>query len=516
MLTREAVVVGLLAAGLGSVAGLPLARWLHGRFVALGTIPDRLDLVTGPAPLVAAVLATVAAAVLAARVAARRPTRWHAAAALTGVEPPRRSAVTTGAGVVLLAVGAGGSVALRFLHTEPAAMPVSMLAVVVAAAGLALLGPVVGHLAGAAVAVPLRLLAPTTGDLATEHVRADGRRFAAVAAPMTLAVAMAVTVLSTGTTLAGAAHDEVRDGTVAAYALHPTAGGVPADLVAAARRTPGVTAVTSVLHSTVWIGENRFPADGVTPAGLDTTTDLGVTDGSMSGLGEGTVALSTATAAGLGFHVGDTLALRLGDGTPVHPRIVATYTRGLGFGALTLPYGLLAAHVDVPMATSVLVAAPPSAGPALGALTAADPGVALLDAAAATDPRTTSSDAAVRYLALGLVVGFAAISVVNTLVIATLERRRELALLRAVGATRRQALRMIRVETLAAVATGLLLGAAVGGSTLSGFAAGMTGTSLPSVSGAECAAVVVVTCLLAHLGTATPARVILRNPGLPG
>ena len=77
-----------------------------------------------------------------------------------------------------------------------------------------------------------------------------------------------------------------------------------------------------------------------------------------------------------------------------------------------------------------------------------------------------------RYLALGLVVGFAAISVVNTLVIATLERRRELALLRAVGATRRQALRMIRVETLAAVATGLLLGAAVGGSTLSGFAAG--------------------------------------------
>ena len=48
-----------------------------------------------------------------------------------------------------------------------------------------------------------------------------------------------------------------------------------------------------------------------------------------------------------------------------------------------------------------------------------------------------------------------------------------------------------------------------------GFAAGMTGTALPTVSAPACAAVVLVTCLLAHLATATPARLMLRHPGLP-
>jgi putative ABC transport system permease protein len=163
----------------------------------------------------------------------------------------------------------------------------------------------------------------------------------------------------------------------------------------------------------------------------------------------------------------------------------------------------------------VLVAAPAAAEPALRALAAAHPGTRLVDGAALAGPEATTGDAAVRYLALGLVVGFAAISVVNTLVVATLDRRRELALLRALGATRRQSLRLLRAETLAAVVTGLLLGTAVGGSTLAGFAAGMTGTALPTVSAPACVVVVAVTCLLAHLGTATPARLMLRHPGLP-
>jgi putative ABC transport system permease protein len=271
-----------------------------------------------------------------------------------------------------------------------------------------------------------------------------------------------------------------------------------------------------VLHSTVWVGDNRYSAEGVTPAGLTTTMDLGVTRGSIRDLGDDTVALSTVAASELGADVGDTLALQLGDGTPARLQVVAVYTRGLGFGAITLPYQLLAGHVDVPMAATVLVAAPASAEPALRVLAAAHPGIHLVQGADLAGSFTTTGDGAVRYLALGLVVGFAAISVVNTLAMATFDRRRELALLRALGATRRQTLRMLRAETLASVATGLVLGAAVGGATLAGFAAGMTGTVVPGVSVPACAAVIVVTCLLAYLGTAAPARLLLRNPRVPG
>lgn len=515
MLTGEALLVSMIAAALGSIAGLPLAGWLHSLFVSSGTIPARLHLVSSPLPLVAAALATIAAAVLAARVAARRPTRGAAAAALAAAEPPHRSTITLGAGVAVLLAGAGAMIGLAALHSDAAAMPVSMLAVVAAAAGLMLLGPAVGRAAAAAISAPLRLLARISGYLAAENINANTRRFAAVSAPMTLAVAMAVIVLFTQTTLASAAQREARDGTIAPYALASAGQGVPADVATAARSTPGVTAVTQVLHSTVWIGKNRYPAQGVTPAGLDITMNPDVTQGSIRNLAAGTAAISATTASGLGEHVGDTLTLRLGDGTPARLRVVAIYTRGLGFGALTLSYQLLAAHVNVPMAATVLVAAPAATEPGLRALAAAHPGIRLLDGAALASQPAMASDAAVRYIALALVVGFAAISVVSTLAMATLGRRRELALLHAVGATRRQLLRMLRAETLAAIATGLLLGATVGGSALAGFAAGMTGTALPAASASACAAIIAATCLLAYLGTALPAHLMLRTLRLP-
>jgi putative ABC transport system permease protein len=514
MLSRESLAVGIVAAGLGSLAGIPLAGWLHGRFVAYGAIPERLRLVTGALPPLAAVLATIGAAWIAARVAARHATRVRPTAALAeSATSSRRLAAGTGIlGAVVVAAGTGALILLPSLHTEPAAMPVTMLTVVAWATGLALLGPLVARVAAGALAGPLRLLSRTGGYLAGENLVANTRRLASVVAPTTLAVGMAVTVLCVETTLGGAAGRQATQGVVAAYALRGAGAGIPADVVDGVSATPGVTAVTQVLRGTVWIDKNRYPAQGVTPDGLRSTLDLGVVDGDIGTLGQQEVALSTTTAAGLGKHVGDTLALRLGDGTPVSLRIVATYSRGLGFGALTLPYALLAGHVDVPLAAAVLVAAPASTGPALRALAGRYPGVQLLDGTAFGAARVSTNDAAVRYIALGLVVAFAAIAVVNALAMTTVDRRREFALLRLVGTTRRQVMRMLRFETLAAVLTALVLGGAVGGATLAAFAWGMTGSAVPSVSLPACAVIAGGVALLAYLGTAAPARFALRRP----
>lgn len=513
MLSREAVALGVVAACLGSLAGGPLAHWLHARFVAYGAIPGRLALISGPLPALAAVLATVGAGWLAALVAARHATRISPTAALTEAATASRR-LGVGAAVVgamLVAAGAGAIAVLRALHTQPAAVPVTMLAALACASGLALLGPLVGRAAAAVFAVPLRLLPGTAGYLAAENTRANPRRLAAAAGPMTLAVAMTVTVLFVETTLAGAAHRQAQAGTVAAYALRGGGAGVPADVAEAARSTSGVTAATQVLHSTVWIGKNRYPAQGVTPTGLQSTMDLQVRDGNLRDLDDDAVAVSTVTATGLGARVGDTLALQLGDGTPVSLRIAATYQRALGFGALTLPYPLLAAHVDVPLASTVLIATDAAAEPALRALVAVHPGLQLLDRASAQAQNASTNDAAVRYIALGLVIAFTAIAVVNTLAMTTIERRLELALLRRVGATRHQALRMLGAETLAAVLTALLLGGAIGLAILTAFAQGMTGSPAPTVSAAGVAAVVGLVLLLAYLGTIVPARIVLRS-----
>ena len=65
-------------------------------------------------------------------------------------------------------------------------------------------------------------------------------------------------------------------------------------------------------------------------------------------------------------------------------------------------------------------------------------------------------------LLLALSVGIAILGIVNTLALSVLERTRELGLLRAVGMSRRQVKRMVRVESVLVAVFGGLLGLAVG------------------------------------------------------
>ncbi|MFI8461886.1 FtsX-like permease family protein [Kitasatospora sp. NPDC085464] len=116
---------------------------------------------------------------------------------------------------------------------------------------------------------------------------------------------------------------------------------------------------------------------------------------------------------------------------------------------------------------------------------------------------TKASDIWLRQAELGLLVCFAAVSTVNTLVALTADRRREFALLRLVGATRRQLLRMLTAEALLTTAVGVLLGAAVAAAATGAFSRAVRGTVVPVVPGAGCAWVV--------LGAA-----VLTVPGIVG
>ncbi|GHF67592.1 hypothetical protein GCM10018790_51950 [Kitasatospora xanthocidica] len=103
---------------------------------------------------------------------------------------------------------------------------------------------------------------------------------------------------------------------------------------------------------------------------------------------------------------------------------------------------------------------------------------------------TKASDVWLRQAELGLLVCFAAVSTVNTLVALTADRRREFALLRLVGATRRQLLRMLSVEAVLTTVVGVLLGAAVAVAASGAFSWAVRGTVVPAMPGAGCAWVV--------------------------
>ncbi|MFF4267991.1 FtsX-like permease family protein [Streptomyces virginiae] len=516
MIGREALLVGLAAGVAGALAGLPLAAWLHGRFVAAGVVPVTLERTAGVFPMFAAVAAGLLGAWAAARITGRRIARIRPAEALAeaAVERGRPGRGRGVLGVLLLAGGAVLVVVLGSLRTEPASTPVTFLAVVVLAGAVSLLGPLLVRAATALLAGPLRLAGPG-GHLATANLRGNATRMASAVTPLALLIGMTCTVLFITPTLGDAARAQARDGIRAQWVLAAQGPGVTREAAERIRRTPGVTAATEIVRTSVRVGLTKYAAQGVTPAGLTRTWDPEVTGGSLDGFGEGNAAVSELAADQLGLRPGSPLKLTLGDGTPVTLTVSAVYARGLGFGDLTLPQKLVAAHADNPLADSVLVAAEPGSGTGreqLAAAVAAFPGVRVLSATDADAARAERQDAGaeINLLAMGLVLAFTAIAVVNTLAMSTAERFREFAMLRLAGAKRRQVLRMLRAEALAVALIGTALGSGIALAVLTAFSVGMTGAAAPAVLPVAYAAVVGVAGLLALAATALPGRAALR------
>ncbi|MFE2880381.1 FtsX-like permease family protein [Streptomyces roseus] len=516
MIGREALLVGLAAGVAGALAGLPLAAWLHGRFVASGVVPANLERTAGVFPMFAAVGASLLGAWAAARITGRRIARIRPAEALAeaAVERGRPAWIRIAIGVLLLAGGAVLVAVLSALRTEPASTPVTFLAVVVFAAAVSLLGPLLVRGAAAVLAGPLRLAGPG-GYLATANLRGNATRMASAVTPLALLIGMTCTVLFITPTLGDAARAQARDGVRAGWVLAAQGPGVSGGAAERVRRTPGVTAATEIVHTSVRVGLTKYGAQGVTPAGLTRTWDPGVTGGSLDGFDEKSVAVSELVADQLGLKPGSPLELALGDGTPVTLTVSAVYARGLGFGDLTLAHDLVAAHVDNPLADSVLVAAEPGTGrEQLAAAVAGFPGVGVLSARDADAGRAERQQAGaeINLLAMGLVLAFTAIAVVNTLAMSTSERLREFAMLRLAGAKRRQVLRMLRMEAVAVVLIGAALGSGIALAVLTAFSVGMTGAAAPAVLPVVYVGVVGVAGLLALAATALPGRVALRVP----
>ncbi|MGR3869303.1 FtsX-like permease family protein [Streptomyces graminifolii] len=434
------------------------------------------------------------------------PTRRHFAHPHRNHPHPTRTRLL--ACLPLLALGIALVALLSQLRTEPASTPVTFLAVVVLSTSVALLGPLLVKAATFVGGGTLRRTGPC-GRLAVANLRGNATRMASVVTPITLLIGMTCTVLFVQPTLGDAARAQVREGVRADWVVASQGPGVPAE--AARQLRARHDAVTEVVRTTVRVGLAKYVAQGVTPAGLARTWDPDVTAGSLRGLTERTAAVSELAADQLHLKPGSTLKLTLGDGTPRTLTVVAVYARGLGFGDLTFAHDLVARHVDNPLASSVLVSTTRTQTQLATTLREFQ-GVQVLAPADADSlqARRQQANAEVNYLAMGLVLAFTAIAVVNTLAMSVAERVREFALLRLAGATRRQVLRMLRTEALSVLLLATALGSGIALAVLTSFSVGMTGRAAPSVEPLVYLTVIAVAGTLALVATALPGRVALR------
>ncbi len=103
------------------------------------------------------------------------------------------------------------------------------------------------------------------------------------------------------------------------------------------------------------------------------------------------------------------------------------------------------------------------------------------------------------------------VTVVNTLVMTTIDRRQALLLLRRVGATTGQLLRATAWQSALLAVTGIVLGIAAGGVTLSTMTRAITG-SWPYVPLSAGLAVTATVLALTLAGTLGPTALLLRSP----
>ncbi|MFJ1700222.1 FtsX-like permease family protein [Streptomyces sp. NPDC088252] len=516
VIVRETLKVTVPASLLGGLLSLGLGTLLHRFMAEQGVLPPGLGLALGPFPVVGALALTVLTAVGSAWLAARRVSRIRPAQAVseTSAEPTRLPRWRVITGLVLLVVGlASAGTAFAFGgQVATAAMGGLVLSLIWAAA---LLGPSIAR-GGIVVLSPvMRLLFPVPGRLATDTATAAAVRLASVITPIALALSFGASQLFVQTTAVNATRTQAAAGLQADQVLVSNGPGVPRAMYRAVERTAGPGTVTAVKRTTVVMSVadqlQSLPTQGV--KGALSNLDPDVKAGLLKGLrGKNTVALSSNVASAA--KVGSTVSLWLGDGTVIRPEVVAVYDRGQGFGDVLLPHDVVAAHVtDAGHDDYLLVKGAADLRPVLDRF----PGTRATSAGQYSAALTEKArqQALPGLLAVAAISLFTLIGVVTTLAVATASRRRELALLRLIGATRGQVLAMLRLETCLVLGTGAAVGSLVAAVTLLTFGGAVTGLSALSVSPSVCAAVLGTVFLSGTAAVMLPARRLLRRRKSP-
>ncbi|MFG2292366.1 FtsX-like permease family protein [Streptomyces sp. NPDC048603] len=522
MLVLEALVVGVLASAAGCVLGShgapKLAEWavdegLAPRWFTIGDYawPYHMAFWTGLFVALCGVLAATWRAGRTNPTEALREASADTRAMTRGRLLAGTALLITAAVTLALALAANpGDLLQRKTYVS---RPMLLITAV------ALLAPVlVRPLARLIAWLPARL--PGAGGmLVRENAAAGVRRTAAVAAPVLVTVALAGSLLGATATLNGAKATEVRERTAADFVATPEGdAGFDGATLKRLRAVSGAEVFASS-SSAVYVLEDgvaliRSDARAVEPEQLAATTHLPLAAGKVSDLDDDSVIVNEEWEK---HTVGERVDVWLGDGTRKSLRIAAVMTTGTGDNGVYLtPRNAPAAPVDRVDVRLVAGADPATVAAGLRRVVRASGGEVLTGDAwvRATHPQSDRTTRTGFLLVLGIALLYTGISLANTMVMATSDRVRELAVLRLAGATRWQVLRLVGAEALMVVGVGGLLGALVAGLNLAGMWCALGLLSVRAsieIPWAALAAVTAACVVLAVVSAVVPAGLSLRR-----
>jgi len=296
------------------------------------------------------------------------------------------------------------------------------------------------------------------------------------------------------------------------YIVSPTgAGGIGTEVAGKVAATAGVSAATPFyMGQAKFDGKRQFYAAG-DAAALARGTSMKLVSGGMDPGRDGML-VSEDLAESNKWTVGSAVPVLFPDGKTERLRVVGVYAKNDVVGPRVLAEETYLAHTARPKVQGVVVeAARPGAATkqAIERTLADYPNLKVQDRTGLKKEAARQVDQFVTFLTVLLVMSviIAAVGVINTLALSVIERTREIGLLRAIGTSRRQLRRIIRLESIVIAVFGAVLGIAIGvvfGAALQRALEG-EGLTVLSVPVATLAVYVVVAAVIGVLAAVWPA-----------
>lgn len=478
----EAFLLGVVGSILGVGAGVGLAVGLMELMGQMGMHLSTDDLTVAWTTPVIGVFLGVVVTVIAAYVPARRAGKVSPMAALreSGTPGDKKAGVVRAVlGLVLTGIGGAG---LYLATAADEAGPGSLwlgLGVVFTLIGFIVIGPLLA--AGVVRVLSGVVLRPfgSVGRLAERNALRNPRRTGATAAALMIGLALVACLSVVGSSMVASATDELDKSVGADYIVNSETGQpVMPQAEQALRATAGLDHVTAY---------REVEAKVTAPDGATEEVGLGATDPTYAkdirrkmvagehaaAYGKDSMSVGSEYATQHGIKLGDELKVAFTGGNTVQLK-VAAITSDEGNLDKSMKYVSTAlAEANVPadrMPRPFMLLASAKDGQQDASYTAVKAALAeypQYKVRNQTDYKQSLKDQVGQLLnmvygLLALAIIVAVLGVVNTLALSVVERTREIGLMRAIGLSRRQLRRMIRLESVVIALFGALLGLGLG------------------------------------------------------
>ncbi|WP_327367866.1 ABC transporter permease [Streptomyces sp. NBC_01217] len=480
----EALFLGILGSVLGVGAGVGLAVGLMKLMGAMGMDLSTKDLtVAWTTPVVGLALGIVVT-VVAAYIPARRAGKISPMAALRDAGTPadgRAGRVRAAIGLVLTL---GGGAALYTATRADKASEGSLFlgaGVVLTLIGFIVIGPLLaGFVVRVLSAVLLRMFGPV-GRLAERNALRNPRRTGATGAALMIGLALVACLSVVGSSMVASATEEL-DKSVGADFIVQATGGVPTLIVDQAVKSlesaPDIEHFTSykVVDAKLTAPDGSTEDEGLVAA--DPTYKDDVRRETVSGnladaYGKDAMSVGDGYATRHHIEVGDriTVAFKGGESAKLKVAAITSDDVNIDKGAMYMNIATAAKYVPADTLPENMImfakAADGKEKEAYAALKDALVKYPQYEVKNQADFKQQLKDQIgqllnIVYGLLALAIIVAVLGVVNTLALSVVERTREIGLMRAIGLSRRQLRRMIRLESVVIAVFGALLGLGLG------------------------------------------------------